>query len=267
LIQRLLRLIFPEYRVVVREVEGPAWPKETRITDNLEDIRFEPATPNVHFEDATFRRVDLSSLHFLSFYADDCRFVECDFSNISIDWLPFASGGSLFRDCSFRGARIGDFGDVRLERCDFTGANLSGWFTWAADIVQCRFGGHLSGVVFNGMDSTESKRNEFVGNDFRDADLDDVSFRFGIDLDKQLLPESAEYLRLRDIRKRVKSARRQVRDWPRDEAREQAEKMLELFEDVYANEDDVFTKREFVLEFTDDREVASRVVELLELGR
>jgi uncharacterized protein YjbI with pentapeptide repeats len=71
---------------------------------------------------------------------------------------------------------------VRLERCDFTNADLQGWFTWDADLVECRFGGRLSGVVFNGGDVEGTHENEFVGNDFREADLDDVAFRLGVDL-------------------------------------------------------------------------------------
>jgi hypothetical protein len=71
-ISRLWRLLFPTVRVEVREVEGPAWPEETRITTrDLEDLRFEPATPNVLLEKVTARRVDFSGLRFLGFYADD----------------------------------------------------------------------------------------------------------------------------------------------------------------------------------------------------
>jgi hypothetical protein len=261
-ISRLWRLLFPTVHVEVREVEGPAWPEETRITRDLEDSRFSAATPNVVLENVTARRVDFSGLRFLSFYADGCRFIGCDFSRVVVDWLPFGSGGSLFRDCVFDGAQIGDFGDVRLDRCQFVDADLKGWFTFAADLVDCRFAGRLSGVVFNGRDDTGRGENEFVGNDFREADLDDVDFR-DIDLDAQLLPEGDEHIRLRDLQERLEAARKTVKTWP-DAARTDAEEMLRLVESVYEDEPDVFTKRSFMIDMADSPEIGERVLALLE---
>jgi hypothetical protein len=254
-IDRLRRLIIGD--VHAREVEGPAWPDETRVTEDLEDVRFVPPTPNVWLEHVTMRRVDFSSLVFLRLYANGCRFIGCDFSGVRVDWLPFASGGSLFRDCRFDGASIGDFGDVRLERCQFVDTDLKGWFTWAADIVDCRFAGQLSGVVFNGEDDTGRRKNEFRGNDFREADLDDVAFRFGIDLDAQRLPEGPEYVRLRNIAASIESVRADLT------GSSEAIQMLDLVEDVYTGEEDVFTKRSFLVEFADSPEVGERVVDLL----
>jgi hypothetical protein len=264
MISRLRRLLFPEpeVHVTARQVEGPPWPEETRITTDLRDVRFEPKTLNVELDGITAERVDFSGLRFHSFLTERCSFVECDFSDVHAQWLPFGDGGSLFRDCSFRRASIGDFGDVRLERCDFTNADLQGWFTWEADLVECRFAGRLSEVVFNGRNLEDSRQNEFVGNDFRDADLDGVAFRLGIDLDAQLLPEGLQYLRIRDLPSRVEQARDQVRRWskPKQEA---ALQMLQLVETVYAGELDVFTKQAFLLEMSDSREVGARVLELL----
>jgi hypothetical protein len=254
-IDRLRRLIFGGVRV--REVEGPAWPDETRVTEDLEGVRFEPATPNVWLDHVTMRRVDFAGFRFQRLYADDCRFIGCDFSRVRVDWLPFGSGGSLFRDCRFDGASIGDFGDVRLERCQFVDTDLEGWFTFAADIVDCRFAGRLSGVVFNGEDDTGRRKNEFRGNDFREADLDDVAFRFGIDLDAQRLPEGPEYVRLRNVAASIEAVRANVTEHP------EAVQMLDLVEDVYTGEEDVFTKRAFVVELADSPEVGERVVDLL----
>jgi hypothetical protein len=264
-ISRPWRLVFPTVRVEVREVEGPAWPEETRITRDLEDLRFQPATPNVVLENVTARRVDFSGLRFWIFAAEDCRFIECDFSRVEVEWLPFANGDSLFRDCRFDGARIGDFGDVRLDRCQFVGADLEGWFTRTADLVDCRFAGRLSRVVFNGRDVEGSRTNEFVGNDFREADLDDVDFR-DIDLDAQLLPQGDECIRLRDLQERVNAVRKTVKAWPQDAARAGAEQMLSLVESVYEDESDVFTKRSFLLEMADFPELGERVLDLIREG-
>jgi hypothetical protein len=264
MISRLRRLLFPEpeLQVTARQVEGPAWPAESRITADLRDVRFEPETLNVELEGITAERVDFSGLRFHSFLTERCSFIDCDFSDVHVEWLPFGDGGSLFRDCNFRGASIGDFGDVRLERCDFTNADLKGWFSWDADIVECRFAGRLRGVVFNGRDLESSRQNEFVRNDFRDADLDDVAFRLGIDLDAQLLPEGPEYIRIRNLPPAVKQARDEIRQWPKLD-REAAGQMLDVLERVYEGEPDVFTKRAFLLEISDLDEVGERVLELL----
>jgi hypothetical protein len=225
-------------------------------------VRFEPETLNVEFEGITAERVDFSGLRFQLFQTERCRFLDCDFSDVQVEWLPFGDGGSLFRDCNFREASIGDFGHVRLERCDFTNADLKGWFTWDADIVECRFAGRVRGVVFNGRDLESSRQNEFVGNDFRGADLDDVAFRLGIDLDAQLLPEEPEYIRIRNLPPAVNQARDEIRQWPKPD-REAAEQMLDVLEGVYEGEPDVFTKRAFLLEMSDSDEVGERVLKLL----
>jgi hypothetical protein len=262
-ISRLWRRLVPAVRVEAREVEGPPAPAETTIRDDLADVRFEPASENIVLEHITATNVDFSGRRFWSFTADDCRFIGCDFSEVVVEWLPFASGGSLFRDCRFDRARIGDFGDVRLERCQFVDAQLDGWFTRSADLVDCRFAGHLQGVVFTGRDLDERRTNEFAGNDFREAELDDVAFRFGIDLDAQLLPETDDYIRLRDIGGRVRRTREQVRKWPNDAEREAALWMLEVVETVHEDEPDVFSKREFLIDMADSPEIGGRVLELL----
>jgi hypothetical protein len=119
------------------------------------------------------------------------------------------------------------------------------------------------GIVFNGRDAEGSGTNEFVGNDFREADLDDVDFR-DIDLDAQLLPQGDEYIRLRDLQERVNAVRKTVKTWPQDAPRAGAEQMLSLVEGVYEDESDVFTKRSFLLEMADSPEFGERVLELLE---
>jgi hypothetical protein len=108
-----------------------------------------------------------------------------------------------------------------------------------------------------------SRTNEFVGNDFREADLDDVDFR-DIDLDAQLLPQGDEYIRLCDLQERVNAVRETVKTWPQAAARADAERMLSLVETVYEDESDVFTKRTFLREMADSPELGERVLELLE---
>ncbi len=256
----------PVVSVAARVVQGPPVPRETRVTGPLRDLRFWPETPHVVFDRVTAERVDFSGLQLWAFLADNCRFVDCDFSGISVEGLPFASGGSEFERCRFERSQIGDFGNVRLVGCEFIDAELSGWFTWHADIVECRFSGPLRTVVFEGSSHDGRSRNDFRGNDFRDADLDDVAFRGGIDLDAQSLPTGNEYVRLRDVKTRVKRARRELRRLPDMTMREEALAMLDLFARVFTHEPDVFTKRSFILEMADDESVGLAVLEALELA-
>lgn len=152
------------------------------------------------------------------------------------------------------------------EDCEFVDADLSGWFSWDADIVGCRFAGRLHGVVFQGSDIDGGRRNEFRGNDFRDADLEDVGFSGGIDLDAQRLPSKPEYVRLRNVPKRVKRTCRKLERWPDPEERKAALEALDLFARVTSEEPDLFTKRDFIIEMADDPEVGRTVLELLEQG-
>jgi hypothetical protein len=122
------------------------------VSGELRDLRFEPETPHLLLDHVTAERVDFSGLRFWAFYAEACRFLDCGFSGVEVEWLPFASGDSVFERCRFERSQIGDFGDVLLERCEFLDANLNGWFSWVADIVDCRFAGRLRGVVFQGSD-------------------------------------------------------------------------------------------------------------------
>jgi hypothetical protein len=68
--------------------------------------------------------------------------------------------------------------------------------------------------VFHGISravqegSAGRERNEFIGNDFSSADLVDVDFRGGIDLEKQVLPTGSDYIYIADtqIAARISSA-------------------------------------------------------------
>jgi hypothetical protein len=251
-------------RVEARVVGHTELPRETKIRKDLRDISFEPETLWVNLKGITAERVDFAGLHFVGFRAEKARFVDCDFSRVRTELLPFGDGGAIFQRCRFHGARIGDFGRVRIEECDFTDADLSGWFTFGADIVGCKFAGLVRHVVFTGSDIDGRRRNEFHQNDFRDADLDDVDFRNGIDLDAQLLPEGDAYVRLRDLPARLARTRTDVHDWHDEDERMEAIAMLDLVERVYEREPDVFTRKDFLMGLTDSPAVGARVVELLE---
>jgi hypothetical protein len=211
-----------------------------------------------------------SGLRLHHFAAERARFVDCDFSRIEVEWLPFFGGASTFVGCNFTGARIADLDRVRLEGCDFSYAKLDGWFTWRADIIGCRFAGPLRRVVFVGHSPDESRRrNDIRGNDFREAEFDDVDFRTGtgIDLDAQLLPSGPEYVRIRSIEIAAQKARAILSAW--DDSGRQAEALaaVDRIEKVFApTSPDVFTTRSFIAEFADDRQLGQEIVGLLTEG-
>jgi hypothetical protein len=177
---------------------------------------------------ATLTAVDFRRVRFDRFLLDGCLFDRCDFRGLKLDRrlapLFVAQPRSVFRDCYFDGAdlRGARLGPSRFERCTFDDARLDGSHAGAAEFIDCRFAGLLDDVTFYGAPSdSESKRldplrrrNEFRGNDFRDAELIDVVFIAGIDMDRQRFPEDDElYVRIDGFRRRVAKARAQIKQW------------------------------------------------------
>jgi hypothetical protein len=193
-------------------------PAAPAISGRLSGIRFEPP-PKVWFEDAHLEDVDFSRLKIDFFVAADSTFDRCDFTRSAIAGsLSGAPGRAVFRDCVFDRANLRKAapGNSRFERCSFDHARLDGWSSWSAEFVDCRFAGPLRKIEFRGISPYEAAaqrrtatidaagsgdrgRNEFRGNDFREADLEQVEFIDGIDLDAQRLPDGPDYLRV-DVR-------------------------------------------------------------------
>ena len=92
--------------------------------------------------------------------------------------------------------------------------------------------------------SGRRKRNDFYGNDFRDAELIDTMFVGGIDLDAQRLPESSEYVRVNDALDRIERARGQFDSWQDTGAARRASSVLNVLE-YMASEDqrDLFVRK------------------------
>jgi len=116
---------------------------------------------------------------------------------------------------------------TRFEKCSFDDARLDGWTPARAEFVECRFAGKVVSVTFSGrpagpgstrIDPVRSK-NDFRGNDFRDAQLVDTVFVFGIDLDQQRWPEGHDYVRLDKFHRRLEAARAEILAWEAGEMR------------------------------------------------
>jgi len=150
----------------------------------------------------TLTAVDFRRARFDTFSLGGCLFDRCDFRGLKLDRrlapLFVALPRSVFRNCNFDGAdlRRALLGQSRFERCTFDDARIDGGHTETAEFVDCRFAGPLDNVTFYGAPSAPEakrldpprRRNEFRGNDFRDAELLDVAFVAGVDMALQRFP-------------------------------------------------------------------------------
>jgi len=165
---------------------------------------------NVDFRKAKFEKLQLSV----------ANFVGCDFRGLRLGdrFQPFFSTRprSVFRLCRFDGADLRQISPegTRFERCTFEDAKLDGWTPARAEFVECRFAGKVVKVTFTGKPAGQGStridpprpRNEFRGNDFRDAQLIDTVFVLGIDLDQQRWPVSDDYVRIDKFVRRLEAA-------------------------------------------------------------
>jgi hypothetical protein len=237
--------------VKVVERPGPTPPKITVVTGTRHGGRFEAAdTEWVSFRHADFEGVDLSGLRLMSLSVLDSRFTDCDFSGLRTGAVPMLWGGTadcFYVRCRFDKAdlRRMTFARERFEGCSFRHAKMEDWDS-TAEFIDCTFEGKMRQVQFWGHNpnpiSARRKpppraRNEFRGNDFRNAELWDVEFRGGIDLEAQLLPEGPEYIKLDRIMERARRARPAIEAWPAGEERRRALIMLDVFADPARHDD------------------------------
>ena len=225
---------------------------------------------------ATISAVDFRRARFDKFTLGGCLFDRCDFRGLKLDRrlapLFIALPRSAFRDCRFDGAdlRGAPLGQSRFERCTFDDARLEHARVELAEFVDCRFAGPLDALTFSGTPSgvdakkldPPRRRNEFHGNDFRDAELFDVAFVAGIDMDRQRFPEDELYVRVEHFQRRLSKARTEVRKWYERE-RDPALVMLATLSARWHDQDVVFARRWTSRIKAPDR-VQARVWELLE---
>ena len=225
---------------------------------------------------ATITAVDFRRAQFDKFTLGGCLFDRCDFRGLKLDRrlapLLAALPRSVFRDCRFDGAdlRRAQLGQSRFERCTFDDARLEDSDIAAAEFIGCRFAGPMERLTFYGAPSSAHakrmdpprRRNEFRGNDFRDADLLDVSFVGGIDMDRQRFPDDELHVRVEGFQRRLSKARAQVKDWYERE-RAPALEMLATLAARWRDQDVVVARRWTPRIKASDR-VQARVWELLE---
>jgi len=231
-----------EIRVTAKQGKPPAI---QRVTGVLRDLKFAQTAPWVVAENLICERVDFSGHKFDPLAVGAVSFIGCDFSRTKLSYSTLGDLGSkdrqaLYRDCRFDRAdmrHMPHIGNARFERCSFRETRMEYWRADRAEFVDCVFSGRLYDCRFAGRPwedegATRRTRNEFSGNDFREAELDAVMFVYGIDLDAQLLPENDRYLRLDRPIERLDRVRAQIARWPQDDVREYGLSTLWLIDDA-----------------------------------
>ena len=190
---------------------------------------------------AGLANVDFRKARFDKFQLAVGNFVACDFRGLRLDekFAPFfvTRPRSTFTSCKFDGADLRQISPegTRFEKCSFDDARLDGWTPARAEFVECRFAGKILSVTFSGrpagpgstrIDPVRSK-NDFRGNDFRDAQLIDTVFVFGIDLEQQRWPLGDDYVRLDKFHRRLEAARADILGWETGEMRTAGLAMLQ----------------------------------------
>ena len=155
------------------------------------------------------------------FWSVDSLFVDCVFDGLRLGWgkessLSFGAGPSqsVYQNCSFDRARlhIRTAGNTRFESCSFVETTIKDWWAFDVELIDCTFSGRLTRSWFNGsvqpqyVELIGRSLNEFRGNDFSAARLEDVEFRTGIDLSAQVLPTGPDYLLVPDAAVAVEKA-------------------------------------------------------------
>jgi hypothetical protein len=202
---------------------------------------------HVDFRKARFEKLELSVANFVS----------CDFRGLKLGerFQPFfvTRPRSVFRQCRFDGADMRQISPegTRFERCSFEDVRLDGWAPARAEFVECRFAGTLTKVTFTGrpagpgsmrIDPPRTK-NEFKGNDFRDAKLVDTVFVLGIDLDAQRWPLGEDYVRLDKFPRRLERARADVLSWEAGGERTAALAMLQALAQRWQDQREIIALR------------------------
>lgn len=205
--------------------------------------------------ESEFDRADFSKLDIGHFCPVKCRFLSCSFAKSHIRNACFGGGphATLYQDCDFTGLRFRSMacGRARFERCRFEDVRVGIWICMNAEFVDCTFSGHLKTTIFSALDPNvlilpkeerlKHRPNEFRGNDFTRCTYLDVTFRGGIDLSLQRLPDDAKHGVIQDAALAIPRLRSAIASWKDPELRGNAHRILGgLLEEVRDGQEAVF---------------------------
>lgn len=215
----------------------------------------QPADEDLVLSDVDLIGADFSRRRIRDFTAVSSRFVECDFTGIRITQGGCFGAGrdySQYVNCVFDGARWRNVfpGLSRFVRCSFRDVRIEDFLSNDAEFVECVFTGVIRRAFFSGRPLADDiaphpkDRLEFRGNDFSGADLEDVTFRKGIDLRQQLLPEGPDYILLQDAEPVLRRAWEIVEGWPSEHPQRVSVRafLRGALQDVEAGQTDIFCR-------------------------
>jgi uncharacterized protein YjbI with pentapeptide repeats len=171
----------------------------TRVQRPFSKTQVDLSYVDPRFLRKTYRMTDWSGQKFEDFVPVGCTFEACLFEGCDFRHVCFGGGleDSHYIRCSFDRSTIRATapGNARFEQCSFQNVELIELLSHAVEMINCTFSGVIRAAFFNGAVLADvapglgRSRNQFEGNDFSNARLDDVSFRTGIDLSKQQFPK------------------------------------------------------------------------------
>jgi hypothetical protein len=187
----------------------------------------------LRFDHAHLRNEDFSGRRLkIGFRSFESSFTGCKFEKMTIGDAGWGGGRvqSLYTECSFDGTRMGMRapGNARFVRCSFKGVRIKMMMSLACEFIDCVFTGQVDGAVLRGEllpDDHERygrARNVIEGNDFSEAELRDVSFRGGVDLTINRLPQGDDYVLVDQSRPVLEHLRERVLQMPPSQLREDA---------------------------------------------
>ncbi|MCA4133326.1 hypothetical protein [Arthrobacter sp. M4] len=163
-----------------------------------------PLEGDVYVDHEHVKGIDYSGMGMKHFGSQGSRFEDCNFSKLRLDSLGFGDGKekSEYINCTFDGSKFFSntlLGRARFVNCSFRNIRSSRFLLSAGDLIDCVFSGRMDSTQIWGHTGPRAYiygdfANTIEGNDFSAVDFGDIEFRWGVDLQKQVLPSGPDYL-------------------------------------------------------------------------
>jgi hypothetical protein len=202
-------------------------------------------------EDFSGRRLDNLSI------ANGSRLTRCNFRRAQITGGGLGGGRipSTYVGCVFDDARIKKIvpGRATFISCSFRNVTLSDVHFLEAEFIECTFSGLIRRVIFSARSpivgtDLERKVNRYIDNDFSEAELVDVAFRRGIDLNRQRMPSGPDYLLVKDAPSVLRYALEEAAHWSGGDAKEAEVALRSLLNETKNGQDQIIVRLPEILE-------------------